>query len=311
VFCEPWSSSTWWQNGYDSEGGKTFRAAQASQVTYTSLVSTGCISGTCLKVSMPQGTTNSLSIHWPLKNAGIAPDQLYFRYYIKLGPNWNPYMTDGSAGGKFPGLADARSTHDPSGQCGNGGDIGDGINCWTARASFYDCTSNMAPDCSMRYGSYLYFYRQQFGDGSFTGLPGQWDNDPRQQFTGDGGTCQSTANNVFCGIGNGGDFVNDRWYRVEEFIKMNTPGVANGIIRGWIDGVLSYEKTNMIFRIPGHDNLHVRTVWLNVYKGGVLGNLNSSEIFLDQMVLATDAPIGAVSPGSPQIPAAPTGLTLQ
>jgi len=92
---------------------------------------------------------------------------------------------------------------------------------------------------------------------------------------------------------------------------MNTPGVADGIIRGWIDGVLSYEKTNMIFRIPGNDNLHVRTVWLNVYKGGVLGNLSSSEVYLDQMVLATDAPIGPLSPGSPQIPAAPTGLAIK
>lgn len=48
----------------------------------------------------------------------------------------------------------------------------------------------------------------------------------------------------------------------------------------------------MIFRLPGHHNLHVRTAWLDVYKGGSLGNCHDSDIWLDQMVLAKDAPIG-------------------
>jgi hypothetical protein len=83
---------------------------------------------------------------------------------------------------------------------------------------------------------------------------------------------------------------------------MNTPGRADGVIRGWVDGKLAYQKTNMIFRIPGHENLHVRTAWLDVYKGGVYGNCNDSEIWLDQMVLATDSPIGPLK-ASPATPA--------
>src|SRR5262249_45048758 len=76
---------------------------------------------------------------------------------------------------------------------------------------------------------------------------------------------------------------------------------------------------NMIFRIQGHDNLHVRTVWLDVYKGGVIGNLSSSEIYLDQLVVATGGQIGPWSPSrggttsptaqTPPASSPPTGQT--
>jgi len=298
------------------DGSKTDpHPATEDQLWASTIVSTGCIAGSCLKVDMPKDVTNSLGIHWPLSAAGLAPEQLYLRYYIKLGPAWNPYQTDSSTGGKFPGLADARTNADPSLQCGNGGEPGDGRNCWSMRSVFHDCSYTFngphdacgefkKPNSSMRFGSYLYFYGQQDG----TGSAGYWDSAPNFS-PNTGAACQTPAD-IGCGMGDRGMFVNDRWYRVEMFVKMNTPGVANGVIRGWVDGVLSYEKTNMIFRIPGHDNLHVRTVWLNVYKGGVLGNLSSSEIYLDQMVVATDAEIGpwSSSGGGTAAPPAPPSL---
>ncbi len=119
------------------------------------------------------------------------------------------------------------------------------------------------------------------------------------------------ANNTDCGIGTGGILANDQWYRVEMRVKMNTPGQADGIIQGWVDGVLSYEKTNMIFRIPGHDNLHNRTVWLDVYKGGIDGNYSDQQVYLDQMVVALNGvpgpwvPAGA-SPSAPTATSTPT-----
>jgi hypothetical protein len=42
----------------------------------------------------------------------------------------------------------------------------------------------------------------------------------------------------------------------------------------------------MIFRMSGHNNLHVRTIWLDVYKGGVIGNLDDQQVYLDQMIVA-------------------------
>jgi hypothetical protein len=87
---------------------------------------------------------------------------------------------------------------------------------------------------------------------------------------------------------------------------MNTPDQANGIVRGWVDGVLSYDKTNMIFRLSGHDNLHIRTIWLDLYKGGTKGNCVTSEVYLDQMVATTesrpgpwDGTVDATAPAAP------------
>lgn len=100
---------------------------------------------------------------------------------------------------------------------------------------------------------------------------------------------------MFCPVGrNLGVLARERWYSLEHFIKMNTPGKADGVIRGWVDGKLAYEQTNTIFRLPGHQNLHVRTAWVDVYKGGMLGNRSDSDIWLDQMVLAKDTPIGPI-----------------
>ena len=60
--------------------------------------------------------------------------------------------------------------------------------------------------------------------------------------------------------------------------SINIPSQEDGIIRGWVNGSLSYEKTNMIWRNPGHDNLHVRTMWLNVHKSGNVPNGNCTDM---------------------------------
>ena len=306
VMCEPWESSDWWQNGYLRDPRKVNPIpAQSGDVSSTEIVSTNCISGKCLKVDMALYQTGSLSLHWPTSEAGMAPQQMYLRYYIKLGPDFdaNQCSTDGSYagdGGKFPGLGDTRTAE----QCGNGGNPADGLNCWSMRANFRNCYSSDGNACSTkpgavtRIGSYLYHYQQPAPYGSAA----HWDEDDWGQT---GFNCGS-PNDVFCGIGDGGVLVPDRWYRVEMFVRMNTPSEADGEIRAWVDGTLSYEKTNMIFRLDDHDNLHVRTIWLNVFKGGVNGNCVASEVYLDQMVAATNAAIGewngtpVVRPNSPE-----------
>lgn len=322
VMCEPWETTTWWQNGFVDSARNP---ATSTTVQRTSIVSSGCISGSCLKADMLEGETTAVSVKWPLSNAGLAPEELYLRYYIKLGPNWNPLQCSGGTvvgrGGKFPGLADERIPSDPVGQCGNGGDPGDGINCWTMRSNFADCNAggkqscalNGVPNATMRFGSYLYFIGQTDPGGSYTGLPGHWDSYLWDQWPVGGGTCQVTPTNLYCGIGNRGMFENNKWYLVEMYVKMNTPGQANGIIRGWVDGILSYQKTNMIFRLLGHNNLHVRNMWFDVYKGGVNGNCVNSEVYFDQMVMATGAQIGPWqgNPGDTTPPASPKNLKAQ
>ena len=135
VFCEPWENPNWFQKGYINSIKVTNPSpATPNDVRHTTIETNGCVSGKCLKVSMKQFATNALSVLWPLRNAGLQPEQLYMRYYLKLGPTWHNEMCrnqDGKPviegqGGKFPGLADTRGENDPSGQCGFGGEPGDG-----------------------------------------------------------------------------------------------------------------------------------------------------------------------------------------
>jgi len=318
VFCEPWESAEWYQNGYVPSGSPRSRApVNPTHIPYASIETNGCASGKCLKIRMKQFETTGLSIHWPLRSAGLEPERLYMRYYLKLGPTWNNdgchndngklvYM---DSGGKFPGLADIREDNDPGGQCGFGGEgaEADGIRCWSHRTGFTKCVygsfstrmCETVPGAISRFFGYIYFH----GQDRFTGNAGMWDSDPWGQSTGRGGSCRTEPTNLFCAVAKNLAFlVREPWYSLEQFIKMNTPGKADGVIRGWVDGKLAYEKTNMIFRLPGHQNLHVRTAWLDVYKGGTYGNCNDGDIWLDQMVLATNAPIGPLK-AAPAAPA--------
>ncbi|GAA0369644.1 hypothetical protein GCM10009092_37380 [Bowmanella denitrificans] len=303
VFCESWDHENWWEGkGYLADPIIARpKPLEAAGVSRTTVVADNCISGSCLKVEMTKDITNSLSAYWPLKNANLAPQNIHLRYYMKLGDNFDANMCtlDGevlAAGGKFPGLADLRTGADPVGQCGNGGARADGKNCWSMRAIYSDCYSrdgeacHTKPNGAVRFGSYLY-HAAQLGT---TGDAGFWDGDDYGQTRGTGGTCDSNSSNIYCGKGDGGVFERGFWYRIEMQVTMNTPGLNDGIIRGWVDGVLSYEKLNVNFRELGHDFLHNRLVWLNIYKGGVHGNCSTSNIYLDQMVIALDQPIGGI-----------------
>lgn len=302
VFCESWESADWWTHGYVKSASTTRpKAAVAEDVERTALVSSGCVSGSCLKVEMRKGQSGALAIHWPLERAKLAPQALYLRYHLRLESNFDPDLcTPNGApsgnGGKFPGLADVRTW--PEEQCGNGGNFADGVNCWSMRAYFRNCQAGegkvrqacRSATAKTRFGSYFYYYNQD----SFDNM-GVWDTEPWGQgyFESPFGSCRVPRDVGGCGKGTGGQLENGRWYAIEMYVKMNTPGKADGVVRGWVDGQLSYEKTNMIWRIPGHDNLHVRTIWLNVHAGGeAMGLCTASAIYLDQMVAATDVPIG-------------------
>lgn len=255
-----------------------------------------------------------LAHHWPIPG---TQQEVYLRYYIRTSSNWSPENYCANAGfcgtlganvdngGKWPGLGDVRTSADPSGQCGNGGAYSDGINCWSGRLKYRNCLgSGGANICSSgamntRLGWYWYVppavtaNNQEFGP---------FDN---QSWGTTNATCSSSATNLgstgidgtSCGKGAAGIKLNT-WYRVELHIKMNTAGVADGVAEAWLSEVSSdgltdvstikYSKTNMKFREVGHDNLHVRTVWLDVHMGGeFVGPLTESYIDLARMVVAT------------------------
>ena len=52
------------------------------------------------------------------------------------------------------------------------------------------------------------------------------------------------------------------WYHVERFVKMNTIGSANGIDRGWVDGLLKLNRTDRTWRVAGGEDMSCDGGWM-------------------------------------------------
>jgi hypothetical protein len=70
-----------------------------------------------------------------------------------------------------------------------------------------------------------------------------------------------------------------RWHRIYQRLKVNTPGVRDGVLECRVDGRLVYRKTDVYLRDVGpynlsappynvSTNLAIRRVWLNMFHGG-------------------------------------------
>ena len=148
-------------------------------------------------------------------------------------------------GGKLPGIS---GTY---GRAGWGGRRVNGSDGWSARGSFGRQRDGETP-----LGFYCYHVDMKGKYGSIW----NWDRD------------------------NLGSLRNNRWYAVEQYVKMNTPGRNDGVMRAWIDGKLAFEKTDV--RMRDVNDLKIEMVWLNVYQGGTLPAASDDHLYIDNVVIA-------------------------
>jgi len=96
------------------------------------------------------------------------------------------------------------------------------------------------------------------------------------------------------------------WYYIEEHIKLNTPGVANGVLEIWADNcganglgctgtpTLRAQYTNVLWRLAG-DNTQIGSIWLESWS-----NIPSiGEEYYDQIKVSKVGPIGFTPMGTP------------
>ena len=88
------------------------------------------------------------------------------------------------------------------------------------------------------------------------------------------------------GMGPTGLLQQNRWYSVEQYVKMNEPGQANGAFKAWIDGHLVYERSDVRFR-DTHE-LKIENVWFNVYHGGVTKPPSEMSLYIDNVVISRE-----------------------
>jgi hypothetical protein len=179
------------------------------------------------------------------RQLGYEPEEVYFRYYLRLADDWTPRR-----GGKLPGFG---GTY---GRAGWGGRPVDGTDGWSARGLFKGRQDGRTP-----VGFYCYHMDMR---GRY-GTNWVWDREDR------------------------GFLENNRWYCIEEHVKLNTPGVSDGALRAWVDGRPAFEKTDVRFRAV--DTLKIESVWINVYLGGTWSAERDHHLFIDDVVISI-GPIG-------------------
>jgi hypothetical protein len=92
-----------------------------------------------------------------------------------------------------------------------------------------------------------------------------------------------------------------QWHQIENYIKMNTPGQRNGMIKGWFDGELALEVANMRFRDV--DTFGVDAFFFQTHFGGGDSSWQPNtdqHIYYDEFVVATER-VGEGGPGQSEL----------
>ena len=211
--------------------------------------------GKALQAKVPKGRGMGLNLHYKFaEQLGYEPEEIYFRYYLRFADDWNPVQ-----GGKLPGIA---GTY---GRAGWGGRTANGENGWAMRGYYSRMPDKSNPMHGLTpIGTYA----------AYADMPGKWAL-----------PWLWTRNGI-------GSLERNRWYCIEQHVKMNTPGKHDGIVRGWIDGKPAYENHEVMFRTV--DALKIDRVWMNVYHGGTKPAAADHHVFVDNIVIAEEY-IGPIS----------------
>ncbi len=78
---------------------------------------------------------------------------------------------------------------------------------------------------------------------------------------------------------NGAGVYRGEWTEMEIYVRVNTPGEADGIICGWINGEPRFEKTDLKFRAEGYDEYDIREIIWDIYHGGAESSPIDQDIY--------------------------------
>lgn len=208
------------------------------------------LSGKAAQVSLLKGTSLGMGLLYKFaEELGYEPEEIFMRYYLRLADDWNPTLQ----GGKLPGIA---GTY---GRAGWGGRRSSGVNGWSMRGAFARVPEGGNPLQGLTpIGSYAYYADMP----NYFGSNWWWNRD------------------------NLGLLERNQWYSIEQYVKMNTPGQNDGIMRAWIDGKLAFENNKVMYRTT--DALKIDRIWMNVYHGGNKAAPEDYHLFIDNVVVAKE-----------------------
>jgi MYXO-CTERM domain-containing protein len=222
------------------------------------------LDGPALRAGFLSGETGGLGAKFSFYDSE-PPDEIYSRYYLRVGTNFEPRIE----AGKMPGIA-----YRPDNDCNGGDPDFTGTRCWSARGGFWFAVPEGNPAAGLMPLSYYLYWPEQSG---------------------------AYGEHFFWSRGYNGLVQQGRWYAVEEYVRMNTPGARDGILRAWVNGRLAFDKTDVLFR--NSDAIHVGEVWYNIYHGGTTPAPHDMWLYLDNLVIARRyiGPMGGVPDAPPPL----------
>ena len=234
----------WWSKGWTSNSFRSDAKAVDEDVpnAFEPLI------GRALKVTIRRGHHLGLDLSYRFAAEGHEePEEIYVRYYMRFGDNWNP----SADGGKLPGLAGRY------GKAGWGMRQSDGYNGWSMRSEFAPRAAGNKATCGMTaVGSYAYHAEIEDSSGAYL----DWSDGPSALLD------------------------NNRWYAVEQRVKLNTLGQRDGVFTAWIDGRKVIDRRSIVYRHT--PRLRIEEVWFNVYHGGSTPAAQDLVLYFDNVVVA-------------------------
>ncbi len=265
LYFESWDDQPddWWRrSGYFKPPFDTWAQDGGRFPTHwigVSVDPTGGALGAALKIVMQATTNGGTTVPgFDFKEMkGREYDEMYVRYYVRFAPDFRD--ADPCDGGKLPGFASDTSV------AGNNGAKVDGTNGWSLRGAYIlncDKTNPIYPKVMLSTYAYHAEMAGFFGD--------EW------KWTGRGELGLAPLN---------------QWQCVEQHLKVNTPGVKDGILQTWVNGKLAMDRRDVLLRkqppykVPG--NLGIQKFWGTLHNGGKAPFGHNATLWYDQTVIAT------------------------
>lgn len=249
-------SSPSWMNNYDMNQAQNF-----AHIPGGGPGGNGCVEITVVKDQHYGGAMRYML----MQHLGYEPEELYAEYRVRYDQDMETYA------GKAPGFS---GTYDTAGW---GNQPGYGLNGWSARGSLSCNSQNYARNA---YYVYHTFTDYQNAPAPYTGISGPYASTV---------TWGSTLHWGPTGSRDDSDMDFDQWYHVKQYIKLNDPGVDNGILKAWVDGTLVYEVYNVNFRRVS--SLKIYAYWFNYYHGGSAVAPQTGHVQIDDFKLYIDTPV--------------------
>jgi hypothetical protein len=232
--------------------------------------------GNGLRAVTPSGTQKGFNYSANFVPAGVAEQEdLHYRYRVFFPSDYMWQNGSGGGGGKLPGLA-GKATGGKDTLVGAGGQRWNGSTEIDA-AHLDDMDGFSARMLWQKDGglsSYLYLpdpnHLGSRSSKSYFGWSNRCKTDPYN----------SGSSNMM--------FNKGAWNTVEQHVRLNTPGVANGVLEVWMNGKLCIKLTNLIYRSAKHPEVKITQQYVTWFYGGPTSDYptRDSYVYFDDAVLS-------------------------